>query len=127
MRRFYLIALVIGAFVYPFVTLRAGDRPTFESLWQEANAASDHHVVDETRDVRVEVPSKQTIYYFTKPGQPEHPGVVKRSVVQVSNHIDIQTQGWSFGDQMEQVAFDKLLSQFKAQDEAMRQRMGSKP
>lgn len=80
MRRWALlgVTLLLAASI---AVARAEDHPTFDSLWQDANSKPSHRTVDEGRDIRVEVPSEQTVYFFTKPGQPEHPGVVKRLIV----------------------------------------------
>lgn len=107
--------------------VHAEDRPTFDSLWQLANSKPGHQTIDEGRVIRVVVPNEQTIYFFTKPGQPEHPGVFKRSVIQDGTGISVQTQGWSFGDPAAQAAFEKVLAQFKAQDAQMRQQTTGKP
>jgi hypothetical protein len=119
-----LVALIIC--LVPFATL-AEDRPTFESLWQAANSKPDHKTVDEGRTIRVEIPSEKTIYFFTKPGQPEHPGVFRRSVVQSGNGIYMQTKGWSFGNPPARVAFERILAQFQMQDAQLKQKASSKP
>jgi hypothetical protein len=119
-----LAALIIC--LIPLATL-AEDRPTFESLWKEANSKPDHKTVDAGQVIRIEVPGEKVIYFFTKPGQPEHPGVFKRSVVQDGTRIAVQTQGWSFGGPAAQAAFEKILAQFRAQDAQLRQRMSPRP
>ena len=99
---------------------RAEDRPTFESLWQAANAKPDHHTVDQGTAIVVDVPSEQAIYYFTKPGQEIHPGVVKRSIIEKDGGIYVSTRGWSFGPDSAQPAFKRWLDNFKAQDAQIR-------
>jgi hypothetical protein len=113
-----LAATLAGSFA-----LHAEDRPTFDSLWQLANSKPDHRTIDEGSDVRVEVPSEQTLYFFTKPGQPMHPGVVKRSVVTNGGHVDIQTLAWSFGPDNIQPAFKRWVDAFRAQDAEIRKRL----
>ncbi len=100
----------------------AAEDLTFEGLWQIATSKADQRTIDEGRAIRVEIPSEQTIYFFSKPGQPEHPAVFKRSVVQESSGVFIRTEGWPFGDTSEHAAFEKILAQFRAQDDQMRQR-----
>lgn len=104
----------------------AADSSTFDSLWQMANSKPDHRTIDDGQAIRVEIPSEQAIYFFTKPGHPEHPGVFKRSVVQEGTRIYVQTDGWSFGDASAKAAFEKILAQFKLQDAQMRQPSGSR-
>lgn len=105
----------------------AADHPTFESVWEAVNAKPNHRVIDEPRDVRVELPDEQTIYFFTKPGQPAHPGVIKRSVIVNGAKTAIETVGHSFGDAAAQTAFAALLAKFKAQDAEVNARMHEKP
>jgi hypothetical protein len=104
-------------------SLHAEERPTFDSLWQLANSKPDHRTSDDGTAIRVEIPSEQTIYFFTKPGQPLHPAVVKRSVVTNGHQLDIQTRGWSFGPDSIQPAFQRWLEGFKAQDAEIRKRL----
>ena len=96
---------------------RAADQPTFESVWQAVNAKPNIRVIDEPHDVRIEVPDEQSIYFFTKPGQPEHPAVLKRSVVQRGSGTAIETEGHCFGGPDAQAAFARHLAQIKAKDE----------
>ena len=93
----------------------AEDRPTFESLWQKANSAPDHRTLDGGNAIVVDVPSEQAIYYFTKPGQPMHPGVVKRTIVKTKEGISLRTEGWSFGPDSAQPAFKQWLEAFRVQ------------
>jgi hypothetical protein len=101
----------------------AEDRPTFESLWQAANAKPDHHTTDQGLAIVVDVPSEHAIYYFSKPGEEIHPGVVKRSIIETAEGVSIQTQGWSFAPDSAQPAFQRWLDNFKAQDAEMRKNL----
>lgn len=101
----------------------AADAPTFESIWQAVNAMPSHRAFDEPRDIRIEVPDENAVYFFTKPGQPEYPAVYKRSIVGSGVTLDVQTQGLSFGDAAAQAAFATLLAKFRAQDAEIRAKM----
>ena len=103
------------------LSLHAEERPTYDSLWQLANSKPDHRTIDDgDNGIRVVIPSEETIYIFTKPGQPLHPAVVKRMVVTNGSHVDIQTQAWSFGPDSMQPAFQRWLEAFRAQDAEIR-------
>jgi len=103
------------------------DRPTFDGLWQLANSKPGHQTIDEGRVIRIVVPDEHIIYFFTRAGQPEHPAVFKRSIVQDGDKIFVKTDGWSFGDASAQAAFERVKAQFEAQDAQMRQQMQKKP
>jgi hypothetical protein len=92
-------------------------------MWRSANAAPDHQTKDGGNAIIVDVPSEKAIYYFSKPGTPVHPGVIKRTIVETSARISIQTDGWSFGPDSAQPAFKAWLEAFKVQSAEIQQRM----
>jgi hypothetical protein len=102
---------------------QAGDRPTFDSIWQSANAAPGHQTIDGGNAIIIDVPSEKAIYYFSKPGTPVHPGVVKRTIVETPEGISLQTDGWSFGPDNAQPAFKAWLEAFRDQAAEIQQRM----
>jgi len=116
----FVLAASLPAVTAPAI---AAGAPTFESVWQTVNAKPNIKVIDEPRDVRIEVPDEQAIYFFTRPGQPEYPGVIKRAVVKVANGLAVQSEGHCFGDAAAQAAFGILLAKFKAQDAAIGDKM----
>jgi hypothetical protein len=121
-----LIGIALGAMFAAAPVLATDAPPTFEGIWKSVNAMPGIRAIDEPRDIRIEVPSENTIYFFTKPGQPEYPAVFKRSVVGTGVTLDVQTQGISFGEGDAKIAFDALLARFRAQDAEIRADMQKK-
>ena len=89
----------------------AEEHVTFEGLWQEANGKPDHRIYDLDRAIRIDVPSDGTIYIFSKPGRPEHPGVYKRSEVHDGPRVQVQMHSWWFGEPWGGGAFDKMVDE----------------
>jgi len=65
--------------------------------------------------------TSQTLWYFTKPGHPAHPGVIKRYVFEDAQGVKIGQQGWSFASDAAQPAFKTFLAQIRALDEQMKE------
>jgi hypothetical protein len=117
----WLFAILAVAFAQ--VPARAADQPTFESVWKAVNAKPNIRAIDEPHDIRIEVPDEQAIYFFTKPGQPAYPSVLKRVVVQRGDGASIESDGHCFGDAAAQAAFALLLEKSRAQDAEISDRM----
>jgi hypothetical protein len=105
------------------LTATGQERPTFDSLWKSATNAPSHRTTEGEIAVVVEVPNEHAIYYFTKPGEPIHPGVIKRTIVENKSGISLQTQGWSFAPEGAQEPFKKWLAEFEAQGAEIQARM----
>jgi hypothetical protein len=121
-----MLAAAAGLTLSVGAALAAEDAPTFESIWQSVNAMPDIRRFDEPRDIRIEVPADNSVYFFTKPGQPEYPAVFKRSIVGTGVTLDVQTQGVYFGNADAKAAFDTLLAKFRTQDAEIRAKMQQK-
>jgi len=127
MKSWFARAMAGVALSFAIASAQATDAPTFESIWQSVNAMPDIRRFDEPRDIRIEVPGENAVYFFTKPGQPEYPGVFKRSIVGTGVTLDVQTQGMFFGDAADaKAAFETLLAKFRAQDAEIRAKMQEK-
>jgi len=120
------VAIIAIGVAVALAPARAGEPPSFESVWQAVNAKPNIRIRDEPRDIRIDVPNEQTIYFFTKPGQPEHPAVLKRSIIKNGTGTSIETIGHSFGNATAQAAYARLLEKFKEQDAAMTAEMRGK-
>lgn len=119
MRRFILILAMIAT----SIPVRADERPTFDALWAHANADPAHKTRDGGIAIVVEVPSEGAVYYFTKPGEPIHPGVVRRTFEKRGDAIYAVIKGWSFAPDNAQEPFRRWLEAFKAQTKDIRQKM----
>lgn len=82
-------------------------------LLEDTQSKEDAVARQESDMITIEVPSEQTMYYFTQPDHPIHPSVVIRSVVTGGDSIKIKTKGYTSGDQQ---LFEKWLKQFGQQD-----------
>lgn len=94
-----------------------------ETVWREANSTPAHRAVDDGYAIIIDVPSERATYFLTKPGQPMHPGVVRRTFVEDAEGISLRTEGWSFGSQR---AFKQWLDAFKAQSAEIQARLRKK-
>ena len=106
-----LVALLLSTTV-----ATADDRPTFQSLWEHASSAPGREITDGGLATVVSVPGEYAIYYFSKPGEDIHPGVIKRDIVKQGDTLYIHTVGWSFAPDEAQGPFTRWLEAFKAQD-----------
>jgi len=96
--------------------VHAQQRPSYESLWAEATAQADAKIVEYPDFTMVESRNGLALYYFTKPAHFAHPGVIKRSITQKDGAVYIHEEGWSFGDDNAQPAFQRWLDQFNELD-----------
>ena len=128
--RLYVLAMLLLP-VFMVSPAKADQRPIYESLWAEATKQPDAKVVEFPDLTMVVSADGLTYYYFTKPSHFAHPGVIKRYAVQDNGNWVMREQGWSFGDDSAQPAFQHWLDQFKELDrqmaEQMRQQKGSAP
>ena len=110
---------------------KAAQQPSYENLWAEATKQPDAKIVEYPDFTMVVRADGLTYYYFTKPSHFAHPGVIKRYAVQDNCNWVMREDGWSFGDDSSQPAFQRWLDQFKELDrkmaEQMRQQKGSAP
>jgi len=106
-------------------------RPSYDSLWTEATSQPGAKVAEFPDFIMVVSSDGLTYYYFTKPSHVAHPGVIKRYAVQENGSWAMREDGWSFGDDGAQPAFQHWLDQFKELDrqmaEQLRQKQGSAP
>lgn len=81
------------------------DPTTFDDYWNEATH-SQGAVTKEYPHATVITDEKNlTIYIFTKPNSPAHPGVIVRRLVNDKNGAYFDTEGHSFGPDSAQRAF----------------------
>jgi hypothetical protein len=94
-----------------------------EAIWRNANSAPGHQVIDREYAVIVDAAHERAVYYFAKPGQQMHPGVVRRTFIENINGVSIRTEGWSFGLASSQPAFEQWLEAFQALSAEIKTRM----
>jgi len=97
----------------------ADDHPTYDSLWHEATAGPGCTSADHSDFILVSCLNDLTLWYFTKPNHPAHPGVIKRHM-QIENGAWISViQGHQFGPDSAQPAFKAWLAQIQDLDRKM--------
>ena len=123
---------ILAMLVVPILMVspaKAAQQPSYETLWAEATKQPDAKIVEYPDFTMVVSADGLTYYYFTKPSHFAHPGVIKRYAVQDNGNWVMREDGWSFGDDSAQPAFQRWLDQFKELDrqmaEQMRQQKGS--
>jgi hypothetical protein len=103
----------------------AQEKPTYNSLLealQKAGCAP----ADHADFILMTCSKEKSLWYFSKPNHPAHPGVLQRAVVQKGNDFYIETKGWSFGGAEAQPAFQRWLAQMKELDEQVRKSLQKK-
>ena len=94
--------------------------PTFQSLWAAIAHAPDCTKRDDVDLVIVACDKSQSVWYFTKPGHPAHPGVVERQVTRdAKGAVSVSENGWSFAPDAAQPAFKTFIGQIRALDRQM--------
>ncbi len=101
-----------------------GEATVWNRLWDEVTAkpGADVEILRGSPVVQVVLADEKTVYYFTKPPHPAHPGVVKRAVVEREGAATVATEGWAAGSQ---AAFERWLEAFSDQDRALKRRFGA--
>jgi len=107
--------LLLLAIAFPAYAI-ADERPTFQSLWDQLRSKSDCAPAEYPDLTIVTCKTDLTLWYFTKPIHPAHPGVIKRMVTQSNGTVYVQEQGWSFASDDAQPAFQRWLAQIKELD-----------
>jgi hypothetical protein len=120
-----IVAITSAQLNSTFSLLKEAQR-AIETLWQNIYSGPHHRIIDGGNAIIVDVPSEHAIYYFTKPGQPMHPCVVRRTFVTNTEEISVWTEGWSFGSEASQPAFRRWLEAFQAQSAEIQARMQKK-
>ena len=93
------------------------DRITYDSLWVEATKDGSCVLSDHGDFYLVDCRADLTLWYFTKPNHPAHPGVIRRQLVQeVGGGWNDHVQGYSFGTDDDQPVFQAWLAQIQDLD-----------
>jgi hypothetical protein len=114
------ISLTVGlAFGLLFATAHAS-KPTFESLWAQVSADRDCKPTEFNNFTLMTCQSEMTLWYFTKPNHPAHPGVIKRAIKQGHGGVYVDEEGTSFVPDTGQPAFKAWLAQIQELDRQVR-------
>lgn len=95
--------------------------PTFQSLWAEATRNADCAPASYPDFILVTCKAELTLWYFTKPNHPAHPGVIKRTITQKDGAFFAEEEGTSFASDAAQPAFRAWLAQIRDLDRQMRE------
>jgi hypothetical protein len=102
----------------------AEEHPTFQDLWSAATQKPDCTPADFADFILVTCKSELTLWYFTKPNHPAHPGVVKRTITLQNGDWEAREEGSSFGSDEAQPAFKAWLAQIGDLDRRMKEALG---
>src|ERR1700722_9661070 len=93
-----------------------------ESIWKEISTRPDCTPFGQTSEVLVFSCKKDiTLWYFTRPGTPAHPGVIKRGFESNQNGgTESYVDATSFGSDEDQPAFKALFDKLSELDKQMR-------
>ena len=97
------------------------NHPSFQTLWNAVAHAPGCTQKDDVDLIIVACDRTQSLWYFTKPGHPAHPGVVERRIARNKTGVDVSENGWSFAADAAQPAFKTFLAQIRALDEQMKE------
>ena len=123
MRWANLGALVAGALLLFFAATPspAEERATYQRLLDQVTAAPDCTQQLDVDLLIVTCDKTYDIWYFTQPGHPAHPGVIRHYITQGPQGAgSAATRGWSFAQDAAQPAFKTFLAQIGALDEQAR-------
>jgi hypothetical protein len=115
--------ILVSVLALSTVPAWAQDRPTYASLWATATQTSGCASPAGYADfILVPCLAELTLWYFTKPNHPAHPGVIKRTVVQENGGAWIAREhGYSFAPDEAQPAFKHWLAEIADLDRQMRE------
>jgi hypothetical protein len=114
----YRIASIVVGIVLWMTPVHSEGRPTYDGLRAEVAKTPDC-APREYPELTIVACKSGTLWYFTKPNHPAHPGVIKRFVVEENGQIFMKEEGHSFGPDSAQPTFKAWLAQIQALDRKM--------
>jgi len=94
-------------------------QPTFDALWRSITQNPGCPVTTTPTFYVVQCKGELILWYFTKPGHPAHPAVIKREMVMKDGAVTAHEEGWSFGSDRTQSPFKAWLAQISDLDRQM--------
>ena len=85
-------------------------QPTFQSTWDLVSADKGCTRADYPNMVIFTCETAMTLWYFTVPGIPAHPGVVRRTLVSEPDGVYFDEDGRSYGSDAAQPAFKAWMA-----------------
>ena len=114
-----LLSLTTSAFADDF-------QSTFQETWDAIAGQSDCKNTDYPDLVIFTCDKDMALWYFTKPNNAAHPGIVRRAVVEESGGVAVHESGRSYGSDAAQPAFKAWLASIMALDEKVKEDMARK-
>jgi hypothetical protein len=93
---------------------------TFQSMWAEANSAGDCQQTDDGTYLELVCGSGTIHWYFTKPGHPAHPAVIKRVISYKPNGAWSTSEHGNFFAGSSAEAFKAWFAQIEGLDHQMK-------
>jgi hypothetical protein len=118
-----VLAIFLTCSAWAQIAYRGTTQVDIEALYKQAKSEADAAAREEEGYMRITVPSKHTIYYFTTPKHPCHPAVVIQRIFEKSGAVWIEANGLTAGDQAK---FEQWLRVFERQHEQIKSRMRSR-
>ena len=106
MRVFPIVAILALATALPTVA----QRMTYDAYWKEAHQKPGVVIKEYPKTTVVTDDKNLTVYFFTKPGTPAHPGVIVRKLVNDKDGAYFDTAGHSDGPDSAQPAFKAWMA-----------------
>ena len=121
------ISALLFAILAPITGALSEDHPTYDSLWRTASQKAGCMPADYRDFILVTCREELSLWYFTKPNHPAHPGVIERVIAQEKNgDFFAHENGWSFGPDKAQPAFKAWLAQIADLDRKMKEDMAKR-
>ena len=98
-------AALIGVAALAICSSASAARMTFDDYWNEATHAPGVSIKEYPKVIVVYDEKNLTVYFFTKPNNPAHPGVIVRKLVTDNTGTYMDTEGHSDGPDSAQPAF----------------------
>jgi hypothetical protein len=104
-------ALVIAAVLaFSAAAPAVGESTTFDDYWKEAHQKPGVVIEEYPKATVITDKKNQTVYFFTKFGNPAHPGVIVRKLINDTHGAYFDTEGHSDGPDSAQLAFKAWMA-----------------
>jgi glycerol uptake facilitator-like aquaporin len=105
-----IVLAVVAAQALAAVLPAAAQRMTYDDYWKEAHQNPGVITKEYSKTTVVTDEKNFTVYFFTKPGTPAHPGVIVRKLVNEKDGAYFETYGHSDGPDSTQPAFKTWMA-----------------
>jgi hypothetical protein len=99
------------------------DGVTYDHLWTTVVQQRQCVPVEQSDFILATCEGGLELWYFTRPNNPAHPGVVQRKAVKQGSVWQMQEEGWSFGSDAARPAFEAWLAQIVDLDRQMKEEL----